>query len=1022
MRHHVQEPPAGPIDGVGRNRGLLVVAVFFATFAVALLHAVSASAAPPAVTIGPVSEVGYTAAHAIGGVDPEGEATEAFFETSTDGTNWEYAAFAGYWEGTSGPQSVAADLAVKPGTTYQVRLTAYNFSEFVNVSSAAPNPEFTTKPVTPPTVALDPITIKTDTTAHFSGHVTPNSPGSLDPAGEAAYLTSWQFHCNPDCPNGLESHVIEAEDGNTAISADVSGLEPNTSYQVTLTATNAGGEGADAPQTFSTDEILSTVHTGVGSSVGSGGYQLEGTVNPHNSAITDCKFEYGSDATYGQSVPCDAVPAAGNKPTFVTASLSGLQVGTNYHFRLSATNGAGPIVSSDAIFTPRDVCPNESIREEQHSTYLPECRAYEQVSNPFKEAFGAKGAVMSLDGSRLFYRSSGNFAQNALGFSNNRYLATRSVDGWTTESLNPPAPQYAVSLEPDAFTSIDLRSSVWTMSRSDQTLDEQEFYRRGPTGVFERVGPLFDQSRLPPSEPGGTPLTRDLHFALANVGDLSRIVFVENVGGNTRDWPLLEYDSLGQSSPRPVGVDNLGSVIGNNCLESPGGAQISSARRSMSQDGRVFFWTSECAPVKRLFARIGHTVMVAVSNSECSRSVSDPAGPCLDSPLRAEFQSAAADGSVVYFTSPNQLVNDDTDETEDLYACDIPAGQPAPSGSFNSCSSLTMVSGAAPGANVQGVVGVSADGTHVYFVARAILAANVGTAGVTAQAGDYNLYLWERDTSHPQGATTFVTKMDPTDGEIWGGPIDVPSQITISGGDLLLLAKGPLVTAGPQADTDGGTTDVYRYDAGAKTMDRVSIDSSGDGGNEVGAAAGITQEFASDANLYPFPPAISEDGKRVAFTTKEALSPFDHNESFDTYLWSEGRVRLLSSGNAGVNDQRPLPAISPSGTDVFFSTTESMAATDTDTSEDVYSVHINGGFSYATASSCQSEAGCRAPAGLTPKAPDTSTNAPSTGNLRPPKQCRKGKVRKKGRCVKRHQKKGKHGKRRHAARQHGGAK
>ena len=82
------------------------------------------------------------------------------------------------------------------------------------------------------------------------------------------------------------------------------------------------------------------------------------------------------------------------------------------------------------------------------------------------------------------------------------------------------------------------------------------------------------------------------------------------------------------------------------------------------------------------------TATVAVSGSECTRTAGDPGGAC-NSISAAGYAGAAKDGSRVFFTTRQQLVNGDTDNSNDLYACDIPPGSPPPVGAANPCASLT---------------------------------------------------------------------------------------------------------------------------------------------------------------------------------------------------------------------------------------------------------------------------------------------------------------------------------------------
>jgi sugar lactone lactonase YvrE len=81
---------------------------------------------------------------------------------------------------------------------------------------------------------------------------------------------------------------------------------------------------------------------------------LHGTVNPDGVALEECSFEYGTSTSYGQSVPCAESSVSigtGKSRVQVHADVSGLAIGTVYHFRLSAKNANGAAKGSDQSFS-----------------------------------------------------------------------------------------------------------------------------------------------------------------------------------------------------------------------------------------------------------------------------------------------------------------------------------------------------------------------------------------------------------------------------------------------------------------------------------------------------------------------------------------------------------------------------------------------------------------------------------------------------------------------------------------------
>jgi Ca2+-binding RTX toxin-like protein len=82
----------------------------------------------------------------------------------------------------------------------------------------------------------------------------------------------------------------------------------------------------------------------------------------------------------------------------------------------------------------------------------------------------------------------------------------------------------------------------------------------------------------------------------------------------------------------------------------------------------------------------------------------------------------------------------------------------------------------------------------------------------------------------------------------------------------------------------------------------------------------------------------SADGTRVFFVTAEALAAADTDTSTDVYERAGGQTTLLSTGPTGGYGtfQVTFRGASADGTRVFFTTAESLMATDTDAADDIY--------------------------------------------------------------------------------------
>ena len=75
---------------------------------------------------------------------------------------------------------------------------------------------------------------------------------------------------------------------------------------------------------------------------------LHATVESNGEAETECFFEYGPTASYGSSVPCARQTEAGFA---VYAPVTGLGEGSEYHFRIVASNALGTSYGADQTFT-----------------------------------------------------------------------------------------------------------------------------------------------------------------------------------------------------------------------------------------------------------------------------------------------------------------------------------------------------------------------------------------------------------------------------------------------------------------------------------------------------------------------------------------------------------------------------------------------------------------------------------------------------------------------------------------------
>jgi hypothetical protein len=146
------------------------------------------------------------------------------------------------------------------------------------------------------------------------------------------------------------------------VTASISGLEPGTTWHFRVKAVNEFGTAYGNDSTFTILGLGPEAMTQAATNITSTGATLNATVNANYSA-TAISFEYGTDMSYGQTVAADQSPVTGNTVTMATAQISGLGLGTTWHFRVKAVNEFGTVYGNDLTFTTLFIVlpPSESM-------------------------------------------------------------------------------------------------------------------------------------------------------------------------------------------------------------------------------------------------------------------------------------------------------------------------------------------------------------------------------------------------------------------------------------------------------------------------------------------------------------------------------------------------------------------------------------------------------------------------------------------------------------------------------------
>ena len=299
----------------------------------------------------------------------------------------------------------------------------------------------------------------------------------------------------------------------------------------------------------------------------------------------------------------------------------------------------------------------------------------------------------------------------------------------------------------------------------------------------------------------------------------------------------------------------------------------------ISSDGSRVFFTA--AGTGQLYVRENNAVSVQVSASQKTNG-RGPAGTDPAGPRPAAFMTATPDGEEVFFTSAEELTNDantgSADQGNDLYSYDVGSGQLIrPHGRHQPLRSKRSLG--------QGSVGVSEDGSYVYFVADGDLSGEEENAdGAKAESGRPNLYLWH------SGTTTFIATLSAAQhpGEVdsmdWApsalAGIEKNSRVTPDGKTLLFASELPLT-----GYDSGGYTEFYRYwrqrpssPASPAIRRRTRSGRRLSSGSATSGSPPIAHQAALTHNL-------SADGSRVFFVSPDPLVPQDTNGQLDVYEW-----------------------------------------------------------------------------------------------------------------------------------------
>jgi hypothetical protein len=555
-----------------------------------------------------------------------------------------------------------------------------------------------------------------------------------------------------------------------------------------------------------------------------------------------------------------------------------------------------------------DNCPNAAIRDQQRAGRLPECRALEQVSAVHKGAgeifIEWKGQELqynvasSLDGNSVNYISAAAVPGQPSGPLSKSISARRGDSGWVSTGNDAAAlgqSDMAVVQAVSDDGSKTLTFGKATLAAGAGPSARNWYVRDLVTGTYTAVTRAV---------PGGGPGGGGTAAVLGATPDFSHIVFQDQdphvaeaipTAGSTQ---VYDYSS---------GTVRLASVLPDG---SPAQAGVTHQSGRVSRDGsRVFFVAADS---NQIYVRIDGRVTRPVSVSQ--KTVPDP------SPAGGQLSAISNDGRFAFFTTSDQLIDEDTDSDQNLYVYDT----------------VTSELRRAPGGGHE-VAGTSDDGRTAYLLDGSQL--SVWRNGAVTPFG-VTFDTWTRNR------TTFRVSTD-------GAHFVFPSR------------------EGLTAYDNRGFQEVYVYDAVADRLACASCPADGRPPTADALLPPANDVVFPGTDIAAISRSMSADGRRVFFSTAERLVPADVNSAIDAYEYVNGQAHLLSTGRSSSNSI--FLQASADGRDAFFSTRERLTASDKDDMVDIYDARVDGGFAQPEPTLPCVEDGCQ---GVVPAVPPSPV-APS---------------------------------------------
>jgi hypothetical protein len=719
--------------------------------------------------------------------------------------------------------------------------------------------------------------------------------------------------------------------------------------------------------------------------------ELSGAVNPHGGQETQFSFRVSTGPVPGPESPCvspcveSALKTLGSEGfeevPVGPIPLSGLAPETKYRYRVFAQNKVGASTltaeSPESFFTTL-YAPGST---------LPDGRAWEQVSPVDKNGSalqpypGEGGVIQAAEGGEaITYLGSGaipNSEGNPEPEGNYAPYLTQMYGhwkptGWSAHNLDvrhekaegvfPGQGNYYQVFGSD-LTYGALQSFAHPGAGQEEEPPLNHVTGQEATPYLRSQEPACLESPAPGScfialankdNAAGHPFGSAVTFAGGNA-ELSDVVINSQVALTSQAVP--SKGNLYERTAASPGTLELVSRLPNNGPASNavlGGGPLRNIDHAVSENGnRVFFTTTETGTQTRhLYMRdveLGKTIQIDVQQP----GVVIPEGvyPKVEPQAnleQANFMSASADGSIVFFTDEWRLTPNSQAGFKqfDLYACRIKVEANEPKCEL---TDLTVSHNAEERAGVQSVLGTgsSSAGTSVYYVANGQLAANAepsqclaGTASAAKQGEESeegveiealqlgrlcNLYVQRFNAAKGNWENPkLVARLSAEDEPDWltqsserkagsRGPLGSITSRVSPNGEFLTFMSDRNLTGYDTRDAGNGRGDeeVYSYDRSGGKLACVSCNRggsrphglfdtvfSGEGigllidrprtwrGRKLAAnVPGWTNWNLPSVDQAYYQSRYLDNEGRVFFNSVEALVPQDTNGKPDVYEW-----------------------------------------------------------------------------------------------------------------------------------------